>query len=82
MAIAFLGDGADSMAAPLPGIEPPDRNACDPDGVGPGRQPLAGQGLEKLVLAVAGDPGDTEHLTGADGEGEVAQIDPVEVIGG
>jgi hypothetical protein len=43
-------------------------------------QALAREREQELVLAVAGHPGDAEDLAGLDLEGDVAQIDAVEVL--
>ena len=44
--------------------------------------PLARQGQQQLVLAVAGDAGDAEDLARSDLEGDALQIGPVRLLAG
>ena len=62
----LLGHEGRAEPAPFGDREMPDGLAVDDDVAGIGRQPLARQRREQLVLAVAGDAGDAEDLAAAD----------------
>ena len=61
---------------------PPDRNAADLHRLLVVQRLLAGDGLEQLLLAVAGDPGDAHDLAAAHLQVDVLEVDPERVVGG
>ena len=65
MAVPFLGDKSDAVLAAAGRAVTGDVPAVDRDHILAGAGPFACQRLHQLVLAIAGDTGNPQHLAGA-----------------
>src|SRR3546814_3932385 len=72
----FRGDLQSAVAGPVV-AGPADAGPADADPAG-GDRPDAGERLQQLALAVAGNPGEADDLAGGDGEADA--VDPGDAV--